>query len=640
MSQTLSRRLVRSTLTAAVAAGTLLVVTVTATPTATAAAAVPSGWSIVPSANTSPQEDNALIRDTCTNAWNCWAVGTDIPDPSAQNSKPTALIEHWNGAAWSVTSSSGPPGSRASALWDVTCVTGSDCWAVGGVQTGQGQKSAPSALTEHWNGSSWTIVPNPVTAGYFFAVTCTGTADCWATGATTVAGDNGDAVDGIIDHWDGSSWSPAALPDTGATYSQLMSVTCTSASNCWAAGVAGPNQVTSGLLPGILPKVTGDQALVEHWDGAGWSIADLPQAGPSGSYLSGVTCAASSECWAVGSTTDADGDPAGALVDRWDGSSWSTSPSPDPAANDLLTDVSCLSATACWAVGIYGLVSGGQGAPSSFVEQWNGSTWSVQPSPDVTALGYLNGVACVGGTGCVAVGFAGTNISNSLTVQTMVEQMVLPPAGNQGVLLAGTDGGVFTFGTARFAGSLGGMRLDAPIVGMAPTPDDGGYWLVAADGGVFSFGDATFYGSEGSTPLAKPIVGMAADPNGGGYWLVAADGGVFSFGASPFEGSTGGIVLAAPVVGMATTPDGGGYWLVAADGGVFSFGDADYLGSVPGQGIVHHPPVVGIAATPGGNGYWVVDQDGGVYSYGDASFLGSLTGTPLSAPVTAVADGL
>jgi hypothetical protein len=115
---------------------------------------------------------------------------------------------------------------------------------------------------------------------------------------------------------------------------------------------------------------------------------------------------------------------------------------------------------------------------------------------------------------------------------------------------------------------------------------------------------------------------------------------VFSFGASPFEGSTGGIVLAAPVVGMATTPDGGGYWLVAADGGVFSFGDADYLGSVPGQGIVHHPPVVGIAATPGGNGYWVVDQDGGVYSYGDASFLGSLTGTPLSAPVTAVADGL
>ena len=75
---------------------------------------------------------------------------------------------------------------------------------------------------------------------------------------------------------------------------------------------------------------------------------------------------------------------------------------------------------------------------------------------------------------------------------------------------------------------------------MAATPDGGGYWLVASDGGVFSYGDARFYGSAGGSPLNKPVVGMAATPDGGGYWLVASDGGVFSYGDAGFYGSAGG----------------------------------------------------------------------------------------------------
>ena len=65
---------------------------------------------------------------------------------------------------------------------------------------------------------------------------------------------------------------------------------------------------------------------------------------------------------------------------------------------------------------------------------------------------------------------------------------------------------------------------------MATTSLDGGYWLVAGDGGVFSFGDARFYGSTGNLHLNKPVVGMAATPDGKGYWFVASDGGVFSYG--------------------------------------------------------------------------------------------------------------
>ena len=95
--------------------------------------------------------------------------------------------------------------------------------------------------------------------------------------------------------------------------------------------------------------------------------------------------------------------------------------------------------------------------------------------------------------------------------------------------------------------------LNKPIVGMAATPDGKGYWLVASDGGIFSYGDAKFFGSMGGKPLNSPIVGMAADAATGGYWEVAADGGIFSFNA-PFYGSTGSIHLNQPIVGHGGSP--------------------------------------------------------------------------------------
>jgi len=80
-------------------------------------------------------------------------------------------------------------------------------------------------------------------------------------------------------------------------------------------------------------------------------------------------------------------------------------------------------------------------------------------------------------------------------------------------------------------------------------------------GDVLGFGDASNHGSMGGTPLDAPIVGMAATPDGRGYWLAAADGGVFAFGDAPYEGSGAGRQLAQPVVGLADTSSGAGYWL-------------------------------------------------------------------------------
>ena len=176
---------------------------------------------------------------------------------------------------------------------------------------------------------------------------------------------------------------------------------------------------------------------------------------------------------------------------------------------------------------------------------------------------------------------------------------------------------------------MGAKALNSPIVGLAATPDGGGYWLAAADGGIFAFGDAGFSGSMGAKALNSPIVGLAATPDGGGYWLAAADGGIFAFGDAGFSGSMGAVALNRPVVGLATTPDGGGYWLVAADGGVFSYGDATFFGST--GALTLNRPIVGLAATPDGRGYWLAAADGGVFTYGDAPYQGSAV-SPLAPP--------
>ncbi len=176
-----------------------------------------------------------------------------------------------------------------------------------------------------------------------------------------------------------------------------------------------------------------------------------------------------------------------------------------------------------------------------------------------------------------------------------------PAAGAAGVPAPPPDSAV-PFGDAA-VGANAVHSPNAPVVGLAATPDGRGYWLVASDGGVFSFGDAGFSGSPAALRLNAPVVGMAATPDGRGYWLAARDGGVFDYGDAGFFGSAGSVALNAPVVGMAATPDGRGYWLVASDGGVFTYGDARYLGSL--GGTAGPVGVVGMAVTPDGGGYWL-----------------------------------
>jgi hypothetical protein len=175
------------------------------------------------------------------------------------------------------------------------------------------------------------------------------------------------------------------------------------------------------------------------------------------------------------------------------------------------------------------------------------------------------------------------------------------------------------------------LPLAQPIVGIAATPRGAGYWLAAADGGVFSYGKARFHGSMGGRHLTQPIVGIAATSHGGGYWLVAADGGVFSFGNARYYGSMGGRRLDQPIVGITRTRSGRGYYLLARDGGVFAFGDAGYYGSLGGTGV---SDAIGLATTPAGKGYWILRASGGKVcgSYAGCSDAGYDPSNPLVSP--------
>jgi hypothetical protein len=207
-----------------------------------------------------------------------------------------------------------------------------------------------------------------------------------------------------------------------------------------------------------------------------------------------------------------------------------------------------------------------------------------------------------------------------------------PSPPQHGYWLVGSDGGIFTFGAAQFYGSTGSLPLQRPVVGITPTANRGGYWLVASDGGIFAFGNAGYHGSipgSGLNPagsglahsLNAPIVGMVPSNDGGGYFMVASDGGVFAFGDARFEGSCPGIGGCSGAA-VAVVPDatGNGYWVVTSTGNVYTFGDAVNYGQ-PG---LQSSKITSAGATPSGGGYWILDAAGQVFPFGDAAPLGGM----------------
>jgi hypothetical protein len=191
-------------------------------------------------------------------------------------------------------------------------------------------------------------------------------------------------------------------------YSTLNGVSCTSQKFCVAVGVASTGVNGIGL------------GLIERWDGRRWSIQHMRNPrGARQSFLNSVSCTSATACTAVGSgpysyVAKSGGSGqflvyGGVRVVRWNGSAWSSQPTPEPrsAKYSALNGVSCTSRRSCIAIG--STIGGTRAEPTRvpLAERWDGTTWTRQRIP--TERGFennLSGVACTFGSSCTAVGYA------------------------------------------------------------------------------------------------------------------------------------------------------------------------------------------------------------------------------------------
>jgi hypothetical protein len=343
-------------------------------------------WQIVASPNLG-NGFNALYGVACASDSECWAVGFENGGNLAQT-----LIERWDGISWTIHNSPNV-GSQHNVLNAVTCVSSSDCRAVGY----SGAAGAKSALVAQWDGTAWTAsaLPNPPLAqeNTLSSVTCNSTSDCWAVGDSY----NGTVHQPLIEQWNGTSWTSPATPNGGVD-NYLSHVTCASASDCWVVGHSSNAAVDPQLF---------DQDLILHWNGSAWLLSAAPtdQGTTYANDLAGVACASGSECWAVGVIQPGESNPSNrALIIRWDGTLWTSVAAPDvpTTSSDYLYGVSCVSATDCWAVGFdfYGTIA------RSLITHWDGTSWAIKDSPNtaVDRSNYLSDVTCVSATDCWAVG--------------------------------------------------------------------------------------------------------------------------------------------------------------------------------------------------------------------------------------------
>ena len=340
----------------------------------------PQAWNVVPSLNP-PVRFDQLYGVAAVSASDVWTVG------SYQNSNGTykTLIEQWNGTNWSVVHSPNI-GMYDNELYGVAAVSANDVWAVGRYYNFKGADY--QTLTEHWNGTKWTIVPslNISTIGEsLYGVAVDSTSDVWAVGYSYNKG-NGYPNQTLIEHWNGTSWSvvPSINP---SQYNELYGVVAVSASDVWAVGYY------------VYPNNQGP-TLIEHWNGTSWSVVPSPNASTY-NYLFGLTAISASDIWAVG--FDQSSNSWQTLIEQWNGTSWSVVPSPNPStSSNSLYGVAAVSANDVWAVGNY---QDSNGIDQTLIEQWNGTSWSDVPSPNVSTYNNdLYGVATVSANDAWAVG--------------------------------------------------------------------------------------------------------------------------------------------------------------------------------------------------------------------------------------------
>jgi hypothetical protein len=333
---------------------------------------------------------------------------------AAAASRPSSsltLVEHWNGTSWTVQPNPGFNGAAIAQAIGISCGSPTACFATGLYIDNSTGAELP--LLERYDGTRWSIQTAPAPAGALatrlFDVSCTAANACTAVGEAFTAS----TAVAFADRWDGTAWTLQRVPGQAGLGTALGSVSCTAANACSAVGA-------------LLNVLTGTEStLAEFWDGSRWTIQ--PTANKSGnysSYLYGVSCTAASACMAAGGWNSNVSFTAGALSEVWSGAGWQLKSLPPlPNASFTIPDpVSCSAANACTAVGSWF----SRAAGGAFADSWNGKAWAAQQVP--TSLFALEGVSCLNTTACLATGGGTSAVWNGTS--WAVQPLAPPPVGD------------------------------------------------------------------------------------------------------------------------------------------------------------------------------------------------------------------
>ena len=361
-------------------------------------AAASSASTVKPAGPTkAPPPANELFGVSCVSSKYCVAVGVN------ENAEITvkgggALIQTWNGKTWKSVAPMAPPGALSTELLSVSCKSATACVAVGVSLDGSGN-GVP--LAETWNGRTWTpsAPPRPAgsVGGQLNGVSCAAAKSCVAVGDyRTAAG-----AAALAESWNGSRWTLSKPPDaSGFVVAGLNKVSCPSAAYCIAVGNADTN--------------TGSFAIADSWNGKTWARTSVPApaVGKEDADLTGVSCPSAKSCVAVGTGTTGRVGGLVSFAEFWNGKTWAAGKIswPKGVSNNLLVGVSCASAKSCLAVGNLDINLNDGGHPGrAGATSWNGKAWTAAnvAAPGKGKASLFTEVSCLSATNCVAVGQLG-----------------------------------------------------------------------------------------------------------------------------------------------------------------------------------------------------------------------------------------
>ena len=241
-----------------------------------------SEWSVQTTPEPSGATSSELEAISCSSSASCTAVGH-----YTTSSLSGTLIEYWNGTSWAVQTSPNPSGATSSSLLGVSCVSSSVCIAVGDYYNAS---EVRLSLAEAWNGVSWTVQPVPnrtgATKNILLGISCSASTSCSAVGGDYPSG--GGPQETLVEHWNGVEWiiQTSANP-SGSTATVLHGISCISSTSCMAVG----DYVSSGSNLTLAESWNGSSWTIKSTPNPTGAIF---------SALWSVACTSSTECYAPG----------------------------------------------------------------------------------------------------------------------------------------------------------------------------------------------------------------------------------------------------------------------------------------------------------------------------------------------------